>query len=129
MLSSFATFFCLPKAYNGLLQNLLSTHISLLSCPSRGGLEYLRVQRDDEKGKPGARQYNLRHLVPGGYKYGDLALQVGGVSNETVKYGPGFCGESAVLFPKVRGTLLSSLSHAVVYVFTQFAECSSTDCR
>jgi hypothetical protein len=27
------------------------------------------------------------HLVPGGYKYGNLALQVGGVSNETIKYG------------------------------------------
>jgi hypothetical protein len=25
--------------------------------------------------------------VPGGYKYGNLALQVGGVSEETVKYG------------------------------------------
>jgi hypothetical protein len=29
------------------------------------------------------------------YKYGDLALQVGGVSNETVKYGREFCGNSA----------------------------------
>jgi hypothetical protein len=27
---------------------------------------------------------------PGGYKYGNLALQVGGVSDETVKYGYGF---------------------------------------
>jgi hypothetical protein len=27
-------------------------------------------------------------------KYGDLALQVGGVSNETVKYGREFCGTS-----------------------------------
>jgi hypothetical protein len=27
------------------------------------------------------------HPVPGGYKYGDLALQVGGISDETVKYG------------------------------------------
>jgi hypothetical protein len=27
----------------------------------------------------------LGHPVPGGYKYGDLAIQVGGVSNETVK--------------------------------------------
>jgi hypothetical protein len=27
------------------------------------------------------------HPVPGGYEYGDLALRVGGVSNETVKYG------------------------------------------
>jgi hypothetical protein len=28
----------------------------------------------------------MGHPVPGGYKYGDLALQVGGVSAETVKY-------------------------------------------
>jgi hypothetical protein len=28
--------------------------------------------------------------VPGGYKYGNLALQVRGVSDETVKYGYGF---------------------------------------
>jgi hypothetical protein len=32
---------------------------------------------------------------PGGYKYGNLALQVGGVSDETVKYGREFCGTSA----------------------------------
>jgi hypothetical protein len=29
-----------------------------------------------------------------GYKYGNLALQVGGVSDETVKYGREFCGSS-----------------------------------
>jgi hypothetical protein len=30
----------------------------------------------------------LGYPVPGGYKYGDLALQVGGVSRiETIKYG------------------------------------------
>jgi hypothetical protein len=34
------------------------------------------------------------HPVPGGYKYRDLALQVGGVSDETVKYGREFCGTS-----------------------------------
>jgi hypothetical protein len=28
------------------------------------------------------------------YKYGNLAFQVGGVSNETVKYGREFCGTS-----------------------------------
>jgi hypothetical protein len=28
--------------------------------------------------------------IPGGYKYGNLALQVGGVSDETVKYSYGF---------------------------------------
>jgi hypothetical protein len=32
--------------------------------------------------------------VPGGYKYGDLALQVVGVSNEKVKYDREFCGAS-----------------------------------
>jgi hypothetical protein len=36
----------------------------------------------------------LGHPVPGGYKYGNLALQVGGVSDETVKYGREFCGTS-----------------------------------
>jgi hypothetical protein len=37
----------------------------------------------------------LDHPVPVGYKYGNLALQVGGVSDETVKYGGEFCGTSA----------------------------------
>jgi hypothetical protein len=32
----------------------------------------------------------LGHPVPGGYKYGNLALQIGGVSDETVKYGREF---------------------------------------
>jgi hypothetical protein len=32
----------------------------------------------------------IHNLVPGGYKHGDLALQVGGVSDETVKYGREF---------------------------------------
>jgi hypothetical protein len=36
----------------------------------------------------------MGHPVPGGYKYGNLALQVGGVSNETVKYDREFCGTS-----------------------------------
>jgi hypothetical protein len=36
----------------------------------------------------------LGHLVPGGYKYGNLALQVEGVSDETLKYGREFCGTS-----------------------------------
>jgi hypothetical protein len=29
----------------------------------------------------------MGHPVPGGYKYENLALQVGGVSDEKVKYG------------------------------------------
>jgi hypothetical protein len=32
----------------------------------------------------------LYTVVPGGYKYGNLALQVEGVSDEIVKYGYGF---------------------------------------
>jgi hypothetical protein len=32
----------------------------------------------------------LGHPVPGGYKYGNLALQVGRVPDETVKHGFGF---------------------------------------
>jgi hypothetical protein len=36
----------------------------------------------------------LYHPIPGGYKYGNLALQVGGVSDETVKYGRELCGTS-----------------------------------
>jgi hypothetical protein len=36
----------------------------------------------------------MGHPIPGVYKYGNLALQVGGVSDETVKYGREFCGTS-----------------------------------
>jgi hypothetical protein len=36
--------------------------------------------------------FELDHPVPEWYKYGDLALQVGGVSNKIVKYGHEFCG-------------------------------------
>jgi hypothetical protein len=32
----------------------------------------------------------MGHPVPGGYKYGNLGLQVGEASDETVKYGYGF---------------------------------------
>jgi hypothetical protein len=42
--------------------------------------------------EPSARGYNWATLFLGGYKYGDLALEVGGVSDETVKYGRVFCG-------------------------------------
>jgi hypothetical protein len=38
--------------------------------------------------------YYSHKSVPGGYKYRDLALQVGGVSDETEKYGREFCGTS-----------------------------------
>jgi hypothetical protein len=40
-----------------------------------------------QKGNPVPEVVNP---VPVGYKYGDLALQVGGVSDETVKFGYGF---------------------------------------
>jgi hypothetical protein len=36
---------------------------------------------------------DMGHPFPGGYKYGDLALHVGGVSNKTVK-----CGLSSARF-------------------------------
>jgi hypothetical protein len=38
----------------------------------------------------------MGHAVPGGYKYGNLALQVGGVSEETVKYAYGFCTSRSI---------------------------------
>jgi hypothetical protein len=45
------------------------------------------VLRGDGRGTQCAGVY-LGHPVPGGYKYGDLALQVGEVSRtETIKYG------------------------------------------
>jgi hypothetical protein len=48
----------------------------------------LRIVRDDKKGTQ-CRGYNWATLL-----LGDLALQVGGVSKETVKYGREFCGTS-----------------------------------
>jgi hypothetical protein len=48
----------------------------------------LLVVRGDEKGTQCPRVY-LAHPVPGGYKYNDLALQVGGISRiGTIKYDP-----------------------------------------
>jgi hypothetical protein len=52
--------------------------------PCGGGFDTstvaLRVVGGDEKGYQ-SLGVHLGHPVPGGYKYGDLALQVGGVSN------------------------------------------------
>jgi hypothetical protein len=46
--------------------------------PCGGGIEYLHRTPASLKGNP----------MPGGYKYGDLALQVGGFSRiGTIKYG------------------------------------------
>jgi hypothetical protein len=39
--------------------------------------------------------YALKRRTACYNKYGNLALQVGGVSDETVKYGREFCGTSA----------------------------------
>jgi hypothetical protein len=36
--------------------------------------------------------YTSYYTLESAYKYGDLALQVGGVSDETVKYGREFYG-------------------------------------
>jgi hypothetical protein len=51
--------------------------------PCGGGIEYLHrspvSHKRWQKGNPVPGVY-LGHPVPGGYKYGDLALQVGGVS-------------------------------------------------
>jgi hypothetical protein len=64
-----------------------------LLTPCGGGLEYLhrcpasRKRRHKGNPVPGGI---TGPPCPGGYKYGNLALQVGGVSNETVKYGREF---------------------------------------
>jgi hypothetical protein len=44
---------------------------------------------------PGILVY-LKYPVPRGYKYGNLGLQVGEVSDETVKYGYGFCATEII---------------------------------
>jgi hypothetical protein len=58
------------------------------------GENILQTHVRGEEREPSARGVQLGQPVPGGYKYGDLALQVGGVSNDTVKYGREFCGTS-----------------------------------
>jgi hypothetical protein len=55
-----------------------------MQTPCGGGLEYIHCSPASRKRRQKGTQC---HPVPGGCKYGDLALQVGGVSNETVKYG------------------------------------------
>jgi hypothetical protein len=59
--------------------------------PCGGGIEYLHrspaSRKSRRKGNPVPGVY-LGHPVLGGYKYGDLALQFGGVSRiGTIKYG------------------------------------------
>jgi hypothetical protein len=53
------------------------------------------VVRGDIKGTH-SRGYNRATLFLGGFKYGNLILQVGEVSDETVKYGYGFCAIRAI---------------------------------
>jgi hypothetical protein len=84
----------------------LSPDIIDSSYPSNGHCRYtasgsttstvaLRVVRDDVKGTQCPGEW-LSHPVPGGYKYVNFALQVGRVSDETVKYGYGFCATRTI---------------------------------
>jgi hypothetical protein len=43
--------------------------------------------------------FRLDHPVHGGYGWGDLVLQVGGVSDETVKFGNGPCYGATANYP------------------------------
>jgi hypothetical protein len=47
---------------------------------TRESYQLQRVERGDGKGTQCSGVY-LGHPAPGGYKYGDLALQVGGVTD------------------------------------------------
>jgi hypothetical protein len=62
-----------PRLYNELQCYICETVACLIPCG--GGVEYLHYspasRRRQQKGNP----------LPGGYKYGDLAIQVEGVSN------------------------------------------------
>jgi hypothetical protein len=68
----------------------------------------LRVARDDRR-EPTARGYRITGPpVPGVHKYGDLALQVGGVSDDTVKYGYGFCATECHRILRFEGPRIAS---------------------
>jgi hypothetical protein len=70
---------------------LRSTNLYTLSRVEAGqntAIVALRVVRGDGKGTQCPGVY-MDHPLPGGYKYGDLALKVWGVSRiGTIKYGP-----------------------------------------
>jgi hypothetical protein len=75
---------------------LTVTHKVIPNSEFPGGmLEYLRrshvSHERPRKGHPVPRGIS-GHPFPGGYKFRDLVLQVGGVSYETLKYGRDFCG-------------------------------------
>jgi hypothetical protein len=74
-------------------QHNLILNFNLRTAPRGVGLDSnistlaLRVIKVNDSGDPEPGGINA-HPVPGGY----MALQVAGVSNETVKYGLEFCG-------------------------------------
>jgi hypothetical protein len=57
-----------------------NTHFPRVEAGSNNSTVALRVVGDYEKGTQ-CLEVKLGHPLPGGYKYGDLALKVGGVSN------------------------------------------------
>jgi hypothetical protein len=67
-----------PRIYNGGL--FVAVISSRVEAGSNTSTVALRVVGDDEK-RTQCLGVELDHPVPGGYKYGDLVLQAGGVSN------------------------------------------------
>jgi hypothetical protein len=56
---------------------------------SQSGLDTLTYWPTDRQLQ---HDFDFGHPVPGGYKWGNLALEVWGVSDESLKYGYGFLG-------------------------------------
>jgi hypothetical protein len=58
---------------------------------SRGGIEYLHfcLSYEAKERGPMTRGYNWATLLLEGIKYGEMAHQIGGVSDETIIYGYG----------------------------------------
>jgi hypothetical protein len=76
---------------------LIGEQKSRRGIPRAGGLEYLHRSPASRKRRQQGTQcpgVYLAYPIPEGYKYGDLAFLVGGVSDETVNYGREFCGTS-----------------------------------
>jgi hypothetical protein len=67
--------------------------LAVLVKPPGAALEYLHrspaSRKRRQKGNP--LSVSLKHPVPGGYRYADLSLKVGRVSNEILKFGHDFC--------------------------------------
>jgi hypothetical protein len=71
-----------------ILEKCIIENISRVQAGYNTSTVALRVVRSDGKGTQCPRVY-VGHPVPGGYKYGDLTLQVWGVPRiGTIKYGP-----------------------------------------